>query len=67
MVETFTADHKEVNKMSRYICYETGQIMSKEEWRSYYATEIDHKEYADFDIWWSDMIKNVLEGEKAND
>lgn len=53
--------------MSRYICYETGQIMSKEEWRSYYATEIDHKEYADFDIWWSDMIKNVLEGEKAND
>lgn len=51
----------------KYICYETEQSMTKEEWRSYYihSGKIDKTEYKDFFEWWTDMRKSgVLEEEK---
>ena len=47
-----------------YICYETGQVMTKNKWSDYYKSSgvIDKFVYKDFDEWWYDMRKSgVLE------
>ena len=54
------------NTNTTYICYETNQTMTKEEWQNYYNENIDKTEYPEFSIWWSDMRKSgVLEEVKA--
>lgn len=55
---------EEIDMAKKYICYETEQSMTKEEWRSYYihSGKIDKTEYKDFFEWWTDMRKSgVLE------
>lgn len=48
----------------KYICYETSQCYTMDEWKIFYECSgiVDKVEYPDFVVWWQDMRKSgVLE------